>query len=70
VAALLVRYRLAEIGESIRIRQGRFAGRPSEMLLEVAGEPERIAGVALSGSVVMVASGRFDESVAAANRAA
>lgn len=58
VAGLLVRHGLAARGEEIVIRQGRFVGRPSEMLVEVAGED-----ILLSGRVCMVARGRFDETV-------
>ena len=63
VAGLLVRYGLAESGEPIVIRQGRFTGRPSEMLVEVRGEPETIDDIVLSGSVCMVATGKFDAAV-------
>jgi PhzF family phenazine biosynthesis protein len=62
--ALLVRHGLAEAGQPIVIRQGRFVGRPSEMRLEIAGTRQQITGVALSGSVAMVATGQFDASVA------
>jgi trans-2,3-dihydro-3-hydroxyanthranilate isomerase len=65
VAGLLVRHGLAKSGEPIVVRQGRFVGRPSEMLVEVRGEAGRIEDIVLSGSVCMVASGRFDESVTA-----
>jgi PhzF family phenazine biosynthesis protein len=64
VAALLVRNGLAVIGERIVIQQGRFVGRPSEMLLEVAGEAGENIDVSLTGSVAMVAKGQFDGSVA------
>ena len=67
VAALLVRYGLADPGAAIVIKQGRFVGRASEMLLKVAGDREFIAGVELSGSVVMVATGRFDPAVSEAS---
>ncbi|HEX4801115.1 MAG TPA: PhzF family phenazine biosynthesis protein [Sphingomicrobium sp.] len=63
-AALLVKHGLAEAEKPILIRQGRFVGRPSEMRLEVAGSREQITGVALSGSVAMVATGQFDAAVA------
>jgi len=63
-ASLLVRHGLADIGKPIVIRQGRFVGRASEMRLDVMGTRERITGVALSGSVAMVAAGQFDAGVA------
>jgi PhzF family phenazine biosynthesis protein len=58
-AAFLVGHGLAEAGEEIILRQGRFVGRPSEMRLTVAAE-----GILLSGDVRMVARGEFDSSVA------
>ena len=63
VAGLLVHFGLAATGEPIVIRQGRFVGRPSEMLVEVSGEPGRIDDIVLSGSVCMIAKGRFDTAV-------
>jgi PhzF family phenazine biosynthesis protein len=63
-ASLLVKHGLADIGKPIVIRQGRFVGRPSEMQLDIMGARERITGVALSGSVAMVAAGQFDAGVA------
>jgi trans-2,3-dihydro-3-hydroxyanthranilate isomerase len=58
VAGLLVRHGLADPGERIVLRQGRFAGRPSEMIAEVCeGE------VILSGTVVPVGRGEFDAGV-------
>jgi PhzF family phenazine biosynthesis protein len=73
VAGLLVRHGLAEIGETITIHQGRFVGRPSEMVIETCGDRSSISDILLSGSVWMIASGRFDASVGAeaeSNRAA
>lgn len=64
VAGLLVRYGWADAGESIRLRQGRFVGRPSEMVVKVCENSESCAGdVILTGSVVTVARGAFDEHV-------
>jgi PhzF family phenazine biosynthesis protein len=64
VAGLLVRHGLAEIGQSIVLRQGRFVGRPSEMEVEVCESPGPGESVAiLSGSVVTVAQGEFDTEV-------
>ena len=63
VGGLLVHFGLAATGEPIVIRQGRFVGRPSEMLVEVSGEPGRIDDIVLSGSVCMIAKGRFEASV-------
>ena len=64
VAGLLVRYGLADTGQSIVLRQGRFVGRPSEMSVEVREVPGQGEGdVILSGSVVTVAHGEFDADV-------
>jgi trans-2,3-dihydro-3-hydroxyanthranilate isomerase len=54
-AGYLVEHGLAEPGSEIVIRQGRFAGRPSEMRLRVDG-----GGILLTGHVRMIASGEFD----------
>ena len=62
VAGLLVRNGYAGRGQDIVLRQGRFVGRPSEMIVTVhdsSGQHELEA--ILSGSVVMVARGQFDE---------
>jgi trans-2,3-dihydro-3-hydroxyanthranilate isomerase len=59
VGGLLVRYGLASKGQPIRLRQGRFVGRPSEMTVEVSENDDII----LSGSVVTVAHGEFDTQV-------
>lgn len=64
-AAFLVRHRLASVGERIIIRQGRFLDRNSEMMLEVRGAVEAIEDIVLSGNVVVVGSGEFDEAAVA-----
>jgi PhzF family phenazine biosynthesis protein len=61
VAGLLVRHGFASPGQPIALRQGRFVGRPSEMVAIVSQEPGTEAGdVILTGSVVTVGRGRFD----------
>jgi PhzF family phenazine biosynthesis protein len=56
VAAYLCRHGVLDRGQELRIRQGRFAGRPSEMAAKVL-----ITGqVEVSGAVYVVASGTFD----------
>jgi trans-2,3-dihydro-3-hydroxyanthranilate isomerase len=54
-AGYLVEHGLAELSDEIVIRQGRFAGRPSEMRLRVEA-----GGILLTGDVRMIASGAFD----------
>jgi trans-2,3-dihydro-3-hydroxyanthranilate isomerase len=54
-AGYLVEHGLAEAGSEIIIRQGRFAGRPSEMRLRVDRD-----AILLTGDVRMIASGDFD----------
>ena len=54
-AGYLVEHKLAQAGDEIVIRQGRFVGRPSEMRLRVDGD-----GILLTGDVRMIASGNFD----------
>ena len=56
VAAYLCRHGLHEIGKELRIRQGMYAGRPSEMAATVLESGQ----VEVSGGVQMVASGTFD----------
>jgi len=61
VAGLLVRHGLASPGEAIALRQGRFVGRPSEMIATVRqGCGSEEGDVILSGSVVTVGHGQFD----------
>ncbi|MCL6682652.1 PhzF family phenazine biosynthesis protein [Sphingomonas alba] len=64
VAGLLVRHGLADTGQRIVLRQGRFVGRPSEMTVEVREGPDQgQCEVILSGRVVTVAHGEFDADV-------
>jgi trans-2,3-dihydro-3-hydroxyanthranilate isomerase len=56
VAAYLCRHGLLKIGEDLRIKQGMYVGRPSEMFAKVL----RSGQVEVSGGVQMVASGTFD----------
>jgi len=64
VAGLLVRHGLADPRQSIALGQGRFVGRPSEMTATVCKTSEGGLGdVILSGNVVMVARGEFDDRV-------
>jgi PhzF family phenazine biosynthesis protein len=60
VGAYLVRHGRAQAGTEIVIRQGRFVGRPSEIVVRVEGTANQIDSVLVRGEVRMVASGRFD----------
>jgi PhzF family phenazine biosynthesis protein len=64
VAGLLVRHGWANVGEEILLRQGRFVGRPSEMVATLmANGGSELGDVTLSGSVVTIARGQFDAQV-------
>jgi PhzF family phenazine biosynthesis protein len=54
-AAYLVQHKLANTGETIVLRQGRFVGRPSELLATVRGVSA--LSVSVSGQVCFVGSG-------------
>jgi PhzF family phenazine biosynthesis protein len=56
VAAYLCRHGFLAKGQELRIAQGRYAGRPSEMVAKVLRNDQ----VEVSGTVQMVASGIFD----------
>lgn len=59
VAPYLVQHGLAEPNTPLRLRQGRFTGRPSELLLRVLGRPEDISAVWLGGRVQAAARGQL-----------
>lgn len=59
VGAYLVHHKLASVGERIRLRQGRFVGRPSLLQVQVEGSPQERPHVFVSGDVVMLACGYF-----------
>ena len=64
IAGLLIRHSLAAAGHPFVLRQGRFVGRPSEMIATVGkGSAHELGDVILSGNVVMIAKGEFDENV-------
>jgi trans-2,3-dihydro-3-hydroxyanthranilate isomerase len=46
-------------GQRIEIDQGAEIGRPSRLLAQVDGSPERVERVLVGGSAVIVARGRF-----------
>jgi PhzF family phenazine biosynthesis protein len=55
--AYLVRHRVVAAEKPFVLRQGRFAGRPSEMRVEVAGSAAVPASVTVAGDVQMVGAG-------------
>jgi PhzF family phenazine biosynthesis protein len=59
--AYLVRYGLAQPKTEIILAQGRFVGRPSQILARVAGTAEAITGVSVGGDVCMVGGGEIVE---------
>jgi trans-2,3-dihydro-3-hydroxyanthranilate isomerase len=50
-------------GEEIILNQGAFVGRPSRLKVKVTGAKDAIESVEVSGEVVMMSSGVFDEGV-------
>lgn len=60
VGAYFVKHGIKRPNEEIIIHQGRFLNRPSQIAVHVAGTPEQISSVKVSGEVCMVATGLFD----------
>lgn len=56
IAAYLCRHGLLAIGQALSIKQGGYAGRPSEMAAKVVESGQ----IEVSGAIQMVASGSFD----------
>jgi len=59
-AAYLRRYGLIADGEAATLRQGRFTGRPSEIILKAHGTGTEIRSVEVGGDVALVGEGRLD----------
>jgi predicted PhzF superfamily epimerase YddE/YHI9 len=59
-AAYLVLHGKASADQEIRVRQGRFVGRPSEIRVRVEKTAEGIVGVRVLGDVAAVARGEID----------
>ena len=59
-AAYLRRHGLIPDGEAATLRQGRFTGRPSEILLRAHGAGTDIRSVEVGGDVALVGEGRLD----------
>jgi PhzF family phenazine biosynthesis protein len=59
-AAYLRRHALIPDGEAATLRQGRFTGRPSEILLRAHGSGSDIRSVEVGGDIALVGEGRLD----------
>ena len=59
-AAYLRRHGQIPDGEAATLRQGRFTGRPSEILLRAHGAGSDIRSVEVGGDVALVGEGRLD----------
>lgn len=59
-AAWLRRHGRLGDGETATLRQGRFTGRPSEIIIRAHGTGTRIRSVEVGGEVSIVGSGRLD----------
>ncbi len=60
VGAYLIRHGIKQPNTEFIVHQGRFVGRPSQIFVKVAGTPNHINSVQVSGEVCMVANGTFD----------
>lgn len=59
VGAYLVKHGFVQAGRDFLLHQGRFTGRPSQMLIHVEGQPDAIQSVLVGGDVSLVAQGRL-----------
>lgn len=57
IGAYCLRYCDAQPGRAFTLNQGRFAGRPSELVVEPRGVPDNISTVKVGGSVAIVGHG-------------
>jgi PhzF family phenazine biosynthesis protein len=60
IGAYRLRHALARGGEPFILRQGRFAGRPSELRVRPEGAPEAIETIKVGGDVALVGRGLLD----------
>lgn len=65
VGAYLVRHEVVPPEKQLLINQGRFVGRPSQIVVSIGGRANEITSVEVSGEVCMIARGTFDEGVIA-----
>ncbi|HEU5420398.1 MAG TPA: PhzF family phenazine biosynthesis protein [Streptosporangiaceae bacterium] len=59
VAAYLMRHGRARDGEALSLRQGRFAGRPSQIQISAFGDARLVDRVVVAGRVSLVATGHL-----------
>lgn len=59
VGAYLVKHGLVQPDRDFLLHQGRFTGRPSQMLIRVEGQPDAIQSILVGGDVSLVAQGRL-----------
>ena len=60
IGAYRLRHGLTEDGQEFSIRQGRFAGRPSELHVIARGSRNDVQGVSVGGSVVVMGRGSLE----------
>lgn len=60
VGAYLARHGVVPVGEDFVLRQGRFLGRPSRLVVRPQGTPHALHDVRVGGHVSMVARGSLD----------
>lgn len=59
IGAYRLRYCGAKTGASFTLSQGRFAGRPSQLIVEPHGMPETVHSVRVGGDVAIVGHGKL-----------
>jgi PhzF family phenazine biosynthesis protein len=59
VGAYLVKHGLVPPDQDVLLHQGRFTGRPSQMLIRVEGQRDALQAVLVGGDVSLVARGRL-----------
>lgn len=60
IGAYRLRQELARAGETFVLNQGRFAGRPSKLLVQPEGTPGEVANVRVGGDVALVGRGELE----------
>jgi trans-2,3-dihydro-3-hydroxyanthranilate isomerase len=60
VGAYLLKYGRIRSGQTWTLQQGRFAGRPSELSVQIEGSAEEITAVTVGGSVFVIGQGTLE----------
>ncbi len=60
IGAYRLRYCRAKSGGAFTLHQGRFAGRPSQLVVEPHGTPNVVTSVSVGGGVAIVGRGRLE----------